>query len=170
MPSAFATGFPDVHLADNAPPPDDAASESSLDEPPREVEHGVRTDDRPESPESSDDGLLEAVFEFSTTVHTQPRSTLHLPTFKQPVLQNPPADLRADDFLAVHHPHSERPPTTHHFEDFSREPPKPDPSKLSDRPWEPFQSQLDFYFRSYGDVKGAWEAASHMSPDVCRFF
>ncbi|KAI0649456.1 hypothetical protein C8Q79DRAFT_999221 [Trametes meyenii] len=131
MPSAFATGFPDVHLADN-------------------------------------------------------------------VLQNPPADLRADDFLAVHHPHSEQPPTTHHFEDFSREPPKPDPSKLSDRPWEPFQSQLDFEFaeftlnaalnqgqidillklvdriavnrtdfsfRSYGDVKGAWEAASHMSPD-----
>ncbi|KAI0649720.1 hypothetical protein C8Q79DRAFT_1062206 [Trametes meyenii] len=197
MPSAFATGFPDVHLADNAPPPDDAASESSLDEPPHEVEHGVRADNRPESPESSDDGLLEAVFEFST-VHAQPRSTLHLPTFKQPVLQNPPADLCADDFLAVHHPHSERPPTTHHFEDFSREPPKPDPSKLSNRPWEPFQSQLDFEFaefalnaalnqgqidillklvdritvnrmdfsfRSYGDVKGAWEAASHMSPD-----
>ncbi|KAI0644335.1 hypothetical protein C8Q79DRAFT_913714 [Trametes meyenii] len=173
---------------------DNAASISSLDEPLQcRVEDEVRQQPY-ESSESSDEEPLEAEFGPSITDFTP--GVFDLPTFRQPVLQNCPAELLADDFLTVHHPHSKQPPSIHHFEEFSRAPPKPDPSKLNSSPWEPFQSRLDFdfvdfaldaalnqgqintllklidrisesrsefSFRSYNDVKGAWEAASHLN-------
>ncbi|KAI0648452.1 hypothetical protein C8Q79DRAFT_905404 [Trametes meyenii] len=120
-----------------------------------------------------------------------------LPTFKPPELQSVPADLREDDFLVVNHPHDGRLPVIQHFEDFSQAPPPQDPSTLNTKPWDPFNSRLDFEFaefaldaalnqgqisrllelvhgiadhredfsfKSYTDVKGAWDLASCVSP------
>ncbi|KAH9850401.1 hypothetical protein C2E23DRAFT_735177 [Lenzites betulinus] len=116
---------------------------------------------------------------------------------RAPTLHNPPPDLRVDDFLTVHHPHSKLRPTVQHFEDFVRDSqPKLDPSSIPRRPWEPFRSRIDFEFAQFaleaalnnnqidrllkligtisttpsdfsfknaGDVKGAWDVASHLS-------
>ncbi|KAI0374197.1 hypothetical protein BV20DRAFT_1041702 [Pilatotrama ljubarskyi] len=73
-----------------------------------------------------------------------------LPTFRPPTLRNPPAQIQDDDFLTVPHPHSGKSPTIQHLVDFTRETPKPDPSHLSHKPWEPaFQSLLDFEFADF---------------------
>ncbi|KAH9848281.1 hypothetical protein C2E23DRAFT_739970 [Lenzites betulinus] len=117
---------------------------------------------------------------------------------RPPTLHNPPAELLEDDFLTVNHPHAKLPPTIHHFEDFIRDSqPKVDPSSIPKRPWEPFNSRIDFEFAQFvleaalnngqvdrllkliacisegrsdfsfknsGDVKSAWDVASHLSP------
>ncbi|KAI0369554.1 hypothetical protein BV20DRAFT_1078292 [Pilatotrama ljubarskyi] len=86
----------------------------------------------------------------STTSSLFTSNELPLPTFKPPTLHNPPAQIQDDDFLTVPHPHSGKSPTIQHLEDFTRVTPKPDPSSLSHKPWEPaFQSLLDFEFADF---------------------
>ncbi|KAL1938432.1 hypothetical protein VTO73DRAFT_11672 [Trametes versicolor] len=74
--------------------------------------------------------------------------TFAMPTFRPPTLVNPP-DLVQDDFLVVHHPRSQIPPTVHHFNDFIRSTPDVDPTKLSKTPWKPFRSRVDFEFADF---------------------
>ncbi|KAI0336130.1 hypothetical protein GY45DRAFT_1291847 [Cubamyces sp. BRFM 1775] len=125
-----------------------------------------------------------------------PSSALKLPSFRPPTLRNAPK-LVQDDFLTVHHPHAQRPPTIQRFEEFDRRAPDVEPSKLPKTPWDPFRSRADFEFaqftqdtslnqkeinrlldiidgvangkgaisfRTYRDVKNAWDAASYRAP------
>ncbi|KAI0371886.1 hypothetical protein BV20DRAFT_992080 [Pilatotrama ljubarskyi] len=99
---------------------------------------------------------LEAVFvdaqsseSDSSAPSTPTGDALRLPTFRPPTLYNAPAELVEDDFLTVYHPHARRAPTIHHFDEFSRSRPDPDPMSLGSTPWAPYQSLLDFRFAEF---------------------
>ncbi|KAI0366900.1 hypothetical protein BV20DRAFT_1093373 [Pilatotrama ljubarskyi] len=102
-------------------------------------------------------GPLEAVFldapssesDSSVPSTPPPGETLHLPTFRPPTIYNAPAELIEDDFLTVYHPHARQAPTIHHFEEFSRARPDPDPTSVGSAPWAPYQSLLDFKFAEF---------------------
>ncbi|OJT09918.1 hypothetical protein TRAPUB_13606, partial [Trametes pubescens] len=97
-------------------------------------------------PDSTPDTSTEASASSAPTSFTA--ENFPLPTFRAPTLVNAPK-LEEDDFLTVHHPRSQLPPTIHHFNDFVRSVPDVDPSKLSETPWEPFRSRVDFEFADF---------------------
>ncbi|KAG1908652.1 uncharacterized protein F5891DRAFT_1124360 [Suillus fuscotomentosus] len=49
-----------------------------------------------------------------------------------------------DDIKVKYHPHSELPPTVHHFSDFSCSCSSEDQVPRNNSPWEPFRTRLDF--------------------------
>lgn len=62
-----------------------------------------------------------------------------------PPLPTPPPPFEVDDFKMEYHPKACRDPVIQHFNEFSREPPPIDFSKLNHAPWEPaFKTRLDF--------------------------
>ncbi|KAI0373353.1 hypothetical protein BV20DRAFT_1013853, partial [Pilatotrama ljubarskyi] len=80
---------------------------------------------------------------------TSAADELPLPTFRPPSLRNAPAELFVDDFLTVPHPHSGRPSTIHHIQDFNRKAPDVDPSQLPQKPYHPFNTLEDFDFAEF---------------------
>lgn len=54
----------------------------------------------------------------------------------------PPYEL--DDIKVEYHPHSKKPPSVHHFSEFSRSRPSEGQIPRNNSPWEPFRTRLDF--------------------------